>query len=63
MNRPARSPQSKEREALNRKLWLTESRYELRNRPESARIVGIAADVDDENVARAPAMTLYYPFR
>ena len=50
-------------QALNRKLWLTESRYELRNRPESARIVGIAADVDDENVARAPAMTLYYPFR
>ncbi len=50
-------------DALNRKLWLTESRYELRNRVEPARIVGVAADVDDENVARSRAMTIYYPYR
>jgi predicted permease len=51
-------------DALNRRLWLTEARYELGKRgAEPARIVGVAADVDDENVTRAPAMTLYYPFR
>jgi predicted permease len=50
-------------DALNRKLWLTEARYELRNNSQPARIVGIAADANDEDVARASAMTLYYPFR
>jgi ABC-type antimicrobial peptide transport system permease subunit len=35
----------------------------LRNHKTPARIVGIVADVDDEHVARAPAMTLYYPFK
>jgi predicted permease len=50
-------------DALNRKLWLTESRYELPATPVLTRIVGVVADVDDEHVARGPAMTLYYPFR
>ncbi len=46
-------------DALNRKLWLTESR---RSR-EPSRIVGVVADVDDENVVRGSAMTVYYPSR
>jgi len=50
-------------DALNRTLSLTGERYELRNNRNPARIVGIVADVDDERVARAPAMTLYYPFK
>src|SRR5207247_788061 len=29
----------------------------------SRRIVGIAADVDDENVAPGPALTVYHPFQ
>jgi predicted permease len=46
-------------DALNRKLWLTDRR----SKPVPSRIVGIVPDVDDENVVRAPAMTLYFPFR
>jgi putative ABC transport system permease protein len=30
--------------------------------PERRRIVGVAADVDDENVVPGPAMTVYHPF-
>lgn len=46
-------------DALNRKLWWTE----LRRSREPRRIVGVVADVDDENVVRAPAMTIYSPIR
>ena len=46
-------------DALNRKLWSTD----LRDKPVPRRIVGVVADVDDENVVRAPAMTVYFPFR
>jgi putative ABC transport system permease protein len=42
--------------ALNRRLWWTFRK----DRP--SRIVGIVADVDDENVVRAPALTVYQPF-
>jgi predicted permease len=50
-------------DGLNRKLWLTEKRYEFRmsNGNQVARIVGIVADADDENIERTAAMTLYYP--
>src|SRR6185503_16802969 len=30
--------------------------------PEPRRIVGVAVDVDDENVVPGPAMTVYHPF-
>ena len=30
--------------------------------PEPRRIVGVVADVDDENVVPGPAMTVYHPF-
>ena len=44
--------------ALNRKLlW----RNPINGAPIPTRIVGVVADVDDENVARESAMTLYLP--
>jgi predicted permease len=46
-------------EALDRKLWWTERM----GTSEPCRIVGIVADVDDENVVRGPALTIYHPFR
>jgi putative ABC transport system permease protein len=55
-------------DALNRKLWATDSDWWrratwVRGRAEPSRIVGIVADVDDENVVREPAMTVYSPLR
>ncbi|HEX2442520.1 MAG TPA: FtsX-like permease family protein, partial [Vicinamibacterales bacterium] len=45
--------------ALNRKLmW---GGPLLNGRPQPRRIVGVVADVDDENIVPGPAMTLYYP--
>jgi predicted permease len=45
------------RDAVNRRLWWT------RGKPEPRRIVGIVADVDDENVVQEPSMTVYQPLR
>jgi predicted permease len=42
-------------EAVNRKLWWTEQRMN----PTPRRIVGVVADVDDENVVPGPALTIY----
>jgi hypothetical protein len=47
-------------EAVNRHLWL-DSRTGLEPKPR--RIVGVVADVDDENVVQAPTMTVYLPWR
>ena len=44
-------------DALNRKLWIGERLF----KPVPSRIVGVAADVDDESIQRGPAMTLYFP--
>jgi predicted permease len=49
-------------EALNRRLWWTESGPPF-CRPEPCRIVGVVADVDDENVVPGPALTIYHPMR
>ena len=46
------------RDALNRRMWWTNL-----GRPEPRRIVGIVADVDDENVVQAPLLTVYLPLR
>ena len=35
----------------------------LRAKPLPRRIVGVVADVDDENVVAGPVMTVYHPFR
>jgi ABC-type antimicrobial peptide transport system permease subunit len=45
-------------EAINRHLWWTDPFF---GKPTPRRIVGIVADVDDENVIRQPAMTIYMP--
>jgi hypothetical protein len=50
-------------DAVNRKLWWTDSLASLFGKSVPNRIVGIAADVDDENVVPAPAMTVYVPAR
>ena len=45
-------------DALNRKMWWTDPYF---GKPLPRRIVGVVADVDDENVVRGPALTIYHP--
>lgn len=47
-------------QALNRKFWWTDPYF---GKPLPRRIVGIVADVDDEHVVSAPAMSVYLPFQ
>lgn len=49
-------------DALNRKLWWTEPGPPFCS-AEPCRIVGVAADVDDENVIPGPAPTIYHPMQ
>jgi len=44
--------------ALNRRMWWTDPLF---GKPRPRRIVGIVADVDDENVMSGPAVTVYQP--
>jgi predicted permease len=44
--------------ALNRTLWWTDPVF---GKPHPRRIVGVVADVDDENVVREAALTIYHP--
>jgi predicted permease len=46
-------------DALNRKMWWTDPYFG--SRPLPRRIIGVVGDVDDENVARGPALTIYHP--
>ncbi len=48
-------------DALNRRMWWTDPYFGPQ--PAPRRIVGIVADVDDENVVQQPAMTVYHPMR
>ncbi len=45
-------------DAVNRRLW-----WGLRGTPQQRRIVGIVADVDDQNVVQEPTLTIYEPIR
>lgn len=45
-------------DAINHRLWFTSP-----GEPRPSRIVGVAADVDDENVVQEPSMTVYFPMR
>jgi putative ABC transport system permease protein len=45
-------------DALNRKMWWTDPFF---GKPQPRRIVGVVADVDDENVVPGPALTIYHP--
>jgi putative ABC transport system permease protein len=47
-------------DAMNRHMWWTDP-YFANGRPVLRRIVGIVADVDDENVIGQPALTIYMP--
>jgi putative ABC transport system permease protein len=50
-------------EALNRHVMWTDPVMQFINvSPERRRIVGVSADVDDENIVPGPAMTIYHPF-
>ena len=52
-----------DREALNRHLTWTDPLMKFVDISTTPRrIIGIAADVDDENVVRGPALTVYHPF-
>lgn len=44
--------------ALNRKMWWTDPYF---GKPQPRRIVGVVADVDDENVVPGPVLTIYHP--
>ena len=44
--------------AVNRSLWWTDPYF---GKPQPRRIVGVVADVDDENVVPGPALTIYHP--
>ena len=46
-------------DALNRKMWWTDPYFGPK--PFPRRIVGVVADVDDENIVRASNMTVYHP--
>ena len=48
-------------EAVNRHLTWTDPVFSIYGKPVPSRIVGVVADVDDENVVPAPAMTVYRP--
>ena len=47
-------------DAVNRHMWWTDPYF---GKPVPRRIVGVVADVDDENVVRGPALTVYHPVR
>ncbi len=47
-------------DAVNRRLWWTSRRGS--DKPQPRRIVGIVADVDDENIVQEPTMTVYEPW-
>jgi putative ABC transport system permease protein len=50
-------------DAVNRKLWWTDPAAALMGMSVPRRIVGVVADVDDENVVQSPALTIYHPVR
>ncbi len=47
-------------DAVNRRLWWT---HPIMGKPAPRRIVGVAMDVDDENVVPGAALTIYHPLR
>ena len=48
-------------DAVNRHLTWTDLVFSIYGKPVPSRIVGVVADVDDENVAPGPALTIYQP--
>jgi len=48
-------------DAVNRHLTWTDPVFSIYGKPTPTRIVGVVADVDDENVVPGPALTIYQP--
>jgi putative ABC transport system permease protein len=48
-------------DAVNRHLTWTDPVFSIYGKPVPSRIVGVVADVDDENVVPGPAFTIYRP--
>jgi putative ABC transport system permease protein len=48
-------------DAVNRHLTWTDPVFSIYGKPVPSRIVGVVADVDDENVVPEPALTIYQP--
>jgi putative ABC transport system permease protein len=48
-------------DAVNRHLTWTDPVFSIYGKPVPSRIVGVVADVDDENVVPRPALTIYRP--
>ena len=48
-------------DAVNRHLTWTDPVFSIFGKPVPSRIVGVVADVDDENVVPGPALTIYQP--
>ncbi len=48
-------------DAVNRHLTWTDPVFSIYGKPVPSRIIGVVADVDDEHVAPAPALTIYQP--
>jgi predicted permease len=48
-------------DAVNRHLTWTDPVFRIYGKPTPSRIVGVVADVDDENVVPEPALTIYQP--
>jgi putative ABC transport system permease protein len=48
-------------DAVNRHLTWTDPVFSIYGKPVPSRIVGVVADVDDENVVPGPALTIYQP--
>jgi predicted permease len=50
-------------DAVNRNFTWTDPVFQSFGKPVARRIVGVVADVDDENVVRGSALTVYHPVR
>jgi predicted permease len=59
--RGAGEPADPVQNAVNRHLTWTDPVFSIYGKPVPSRIVGVVADVDDENVVPEPALTIYRP--
>ncbi len=59
--RGAGDPADPIKDAVNRHLTWTDPVFSIYGKPVPSRIVGVVADVDDENVVPGPALTVYRP--
>ncbi len=63
VRRGAGGPADSRHDAVNRHVWWTDPLMVSFGLGKPRRIVGVVADMDDEHVVPAPAMTIYQPVR